>query len=135
MIDLIPAKPLKDTLTHYYKALGVVDPPNANLALDQFVVPDPTDPAGFAFDTAAWGQAAWGQAAWGQAAWGQAAWGQAAWGQAAWGQTYWSAAAWGQSTDGIPMPVSGAENDVSPYGGYWIGAADLADAKVLLGLG
>jgi serine protease AprX len=115
------------------KALAATDPPNPNLGLDQYLIPDPSGSPIPVFDTAAWGQAASANAAWGQAAWGQAAWGQAAWGQAAWGQTYWSSAAWGQTS--IAAPMSNAESDVLSGGGYWISAADLADARAKLGLG
>jgi serine protease AprX len=105
----------------------VTSPPNPNLALDQFVGPDPNggsipvfnsaawqtaalaDPA---WNTAAWGSAAWGSAAWGSAAWGSAAWGSAAWGSsalaqslasanAAWGSAAWGSAAWGSTTTDI----------------------------------
>jgi hypothetical protein len=117
-------------------AAEVTDPPNPNLGLTPFLIPDPTGSAVPVFDAAAWGQAAWGQAAWGQAAWGQAAWGQAAWGQAAWGQAYWSSAAWGQGTSGAATPVGGAaELDVLEAGGYWITSGALAEAQSVLGLG
>ena len=112
------------------QAAAVVDPPNPNLALRDFVVADPAGGPTPVFDAAAWGQAAAANPAWASAAWGQAAWGQAAWGQAAWGQTYWSSAAWGQGTSGdLSAPTSNAESDVLPSGGYWITPAQLADAQ------
>ena len=118
------------------KALAVTDPPNPNLAIDQYLIPDPSGSPIPVFDTAAWGQAASANAAWGQAAWGQAAWGQAAWGQAAWGQSYWSSAAWGQGSDaGSNTPTSNADGDVLSGGGYWISPAELAEARAALGLG
>ena len=115
------------------KALALTDPPNPNLGLEQFVVPDPNGSPTPVFDAAAWGQAASLDPAWSQAAWGQAAWGQAAWGQAAWGQAYWSSAAWGQSGGDRNAPVSNAESDVLVGGGYWISAAELAAALDALG--
>jgi serine protease AprX len=88
-------------------ATQVTAPPNPNLALDQFVGPDPNGGSIPVFNSAvwqtaalanpAWNTAAWGSAAWGSAAWGSAAWGSAAWGSAAWGSAAWGSAAWGSS--------------------------------------
>ncbi|NUR78031.1 MAG: S8 family serine peptidase [Thermoleophilia bacterium] len=81
-------------------ALGVVDPPNANAAIDQFVVPDPAGGATPIFDTASWGTTARADASWGTASWGTASWGTASWGTASWGTAYWSAASWGTASWG-----------------------------------
>ena len=121
--EALPSAPLRSVgvgAVNVARAAAVVDPPNPNLALGEFLV---TDPAGgptqvFDFDSwttavesdAAWGSAAWGSAAWGSAAWGSAAWGSAAWGSAAWGSAAWGSAAWG----------SHSEDDVRPEGVYWI---------------
>ncbi|HYX89780.1 MAG TPA: S8 family serine peptidase [Gaiellaceae bacterium] len=92
---------------------NVVNPPNPNLALNRFLVPDPTGGAMPVFDAAAWGSAArtdaaWGSAAWGSAAWGSAAWGSAAWGSAAWGSAAWGTAAWGTAAWGSSSLASAA---------------------------
>ena len=89
-------------------ATQVTSPPNPNLALDQFVGPDPNGRSIPVFNAAAWQSAAladpawdaaaWDAAAWGSAAWGSAAWGSAAWGSAAWGSAAWGSASWGSST-------------------------------------
>jgi serine protease AprX len=84
-------------------ATQVTSPPNPNLALDQFVGPDPNGGSLPVFNTSAWQAAAlanpaWNAAAWGSAAWGSAAWGSAAWGSAAWGSAAWGSAAWGSSS-------------------------------------
>ena len=118
------------------RALAVDNPPNPNLGLGPFLVPDPSGSNVPVFDAAAWGQAVATDPAWSQAAWGQAAWGQAAWGQAAWGQAYWSSAAWGQGTRALSHPPPGvAEGDVLGAGGYWITSAELLRAQAVLGLG
>jgi serine protease AprX len=119
----LPRAPLRSVgvgALNVAKAAGVVDPPNPNLALNDFLVTDPAGGPTQLFDAdswttavetdAAWGSAAWGSAAWGSAAWGSAAWGSAAWGSAAWGSAAWGSAAWG----------SHAEDDIREDGGYWI---------------
>ncbi len=112
------------------RAAAVVDPPNPNLALNDFLVTDPAGGPTKVFDAdswtsavetdAAWGSAAWGSAAWGSAAWGSAAWGSAAWGSAAWGSAAWGSAAWGSAAWGSAAWGSHAEDDVRPEGVYWI---------------
>jgi serine protease AprX len=94
-------------------AANVVNPPNPNLALNRFLVPDPNGGPTPVFDAAAWGSAArndaaWGSAAWGSAAWGSAAWGSAAWGSAAWGSAAWGTAAWGTAAWGSSSLASAA---------------------------
>ncbi|HET9324841.1 MAG TPA: S8 family serine peptidase [Gaiellaceae bacterium] len=110
---------------------AVVEPPNPNLALNRFLVPDPsgsetpvfdapawtevvaTDPA---WSSVAWGSVAWGSAAWSSVAWGSVAWGSVAWGSVAWGSVAWGSVAWGSVAWG-----SSARNDFYPAGGYWVG--------------
>jgi serine protease AprX len=102
-------------------------PPNPNLALDQFVKPDPKTPGPIpVFDTAAWQTAAlknpnwdaptWNAAAWSSAAWGSAAWGSAAWGSAAWGSAAWGTAAWGTSTLAQQLASSDAAWGTAAWG-------------------
>jgi serine protease AprX len=105
------------------RAADVVAPPNPNLALQLYVVPDPNDPLTPAFDAAAWGSAAWGSAAWGSAAWGSAAWGSAAWGSAAWGSTYWSSAAWGTAAWGSGATETAAWGSAAWGSAAWGSAA------------
>jgi serine protease AprX len=107
-------------------AAGVVNPPNPNLALTQYVDTDPTpvfnsgrwtsavetDPA---WSSVAWGSVAWGSAAWSSVAWGSVAWGSVAWGSVAWGSVAWGSVAWGSVAWG-----GDAKDDVRQEGGYWI---------------
>ena len=110
-------------------AAAVTDPPNPNAALEQFVVPDPTDGAAKVFDTASWGTTAQADASWGTASWGTASWGTASWGTASWGTTYWSSASWGTASWGTASWGTaswgtaswGTDNalaDLLPGGGY-----------------
>jgi serine protease AprX len=74
-------------------AAAVINPPNPNAGLDQFLTTNPTS-GGTVFDAAAWSSAAWSSAAWSSAAWSSAAWSSAAWSSAAWSSAAWSSAAW-----------------------------------------
>ena len=82
------------------RAALVTAPPNPNLAIDAFVVPDPTGGPTQVFDAASWGSTAQSNASWGTASWGTASWGSASWGSASWGSTFWSAASWGTASWG-----------------------------------
>ena len=107
------------------KAAAIVDPPNPNLALNGFLVPDPAGGGTQVFDadrwtaaaeadpawaSVAWGSVAWGSAAWSSVAWGSVAWGSVAWGSVAWGSVAWGSVAWGSHSD----------DDVRHEGGYWV---------------
>jgi serine protease AprX len=131
--EALPSAPLRSVgvgAVNVARAAAVVDPPNPNLALGEFLVPDPAGGPTRVFDfdswttvvesDAAWGSAAWGSAAWGSAAWGSAAWGSAAWGSAAWGSAAWGSAAWGSAAWGSAAWGNHAEGDVRPEGVYWI---------------
>jgi subtilisin family serine protease len=76
------------------RAVGVRNPPNPNLSLNQFVVGDPSGGSIPIFDAAAWANAAWNSAAWDAAAWSDAAWSSAAFDSAAWSSAVWDDAAW-----------------------------------------
>jgi serine protease AprX len=101
-------------------AAAAVDPPNPNLALQRFLVPDPSGGTTPVFDVAgwttvaqsdpAWASVAWGSVAWGSAAWSSVAWGSVAWGSVAWGSVAWGSVAWG----------SNSEDDLRQEGGYWV---------------
>jgi serine protease AprX len=103
-----------------HSAAAAVDPPNPNLALQRFLVPDPSGGTTPVFDAAgwttvaqsdpAWASVAWGSVAWGSAAWSSVAWGSVAWGSVAWGSVAWGSVAWG----------SNSEDDLRQGGGYWI---------------
>jgi hypothetical protein len=107
-------------------ALAVTDPPNANAALDQFLVPDPAGGPTPVFDAASWGTAAQANASWGTASWGTASWGTASWGTASWGTTYWDSASWGTAAGGTASwgttaaPTDNAGDDFLPGGAYWM---------------
>ena len=106
------------------RAAAVVDPPNPNVALNGFLVPDPAGGATRVFDAASWTAAAesdvaWGSVAWGSVAWGSAAWSSVAWGSVAWGSVAWGSVAWGSVAWGSVAWGSHAQDDVRQEGPYW----------------
>ena len=111
-------------------AAAVVDPPNPNAALNEFLVDDPDGGPTRVFDAAqwtdvveddvAWGSVAWGSVAWGSAAWSSVAWGSVAWGSVAWGSVAWGSVAWGSVAWGSVAWGSAANDDVRPGGAYWV---------------
>jgi serine protease AprX len=114
------------------KAVALTSAPNANLALDRFVV-SASGGSGKVFDAAAWAStaqtdtawasAAWSSAAWASAAWSSAAWASAAWSSAAWASAAWSSAAWSSTSaeDAAWASFSYADNaegEMSPEGEF-----------------
>ncbi len=77
-------------------AFDVTNPPNPNLALNQFVGSDGT--GGVTFDSASWANNATANASWNQASWNQASWNQASWANASWNQASWAAASWANAS-------------------------------------
>jgi serine protease AprX len=127
------------------RGLAVEDPPNPNLALAQFLVPDPNGSSVPVFDAerwatvvaadpnwaaAYWGSAHWGSALWGSAHWGSAYWGSAHWGSAHWGSESSESAHWGSSTSF----ADDAAGEALPAAGYWITPSERARAEDELGL-
>jgi serine protease AprX len=103
-------------------AATVVDPPNPNAALEQFVKTDPVTGLRV-FDQPSWAAAAWASAAWGSAAWASAAWGSAAWGSAAWASAAWASAAWASASSAAAAWGSAAWGSSSSGTAAWGSAA------------
>ncbi len=75
-------------------AAAVADPPNPNLALRQFLVPDPNGGPTPVFDAAAWSSTAAANPAWAAASWTTASWTTASWTTASWTTASWTTASW-----------------------------------------
>jgi serine protease AprX len=108
-------------------AVDLADPPNADGALAQFLVPDPGGGSTPVFDTATWAQVAAANPDWATAYWGSAYWGSAYWGSAYWGSAADSDAYWGSSS-----VANNAAGDTLDTGGYWITPDDRAAAEAAL---
>jgi serine protease AprX len=108
----------------------VTNPPNPNLALDQYLIADPTGGSIPVFDSASWGSAARANASWGSASWGSASWGSASWGSASWGSLAWSSASWGTASWGTASWGSSALASASWGSASWgsLASADNAAA-------
>jgi serine protease AprX len=111
-------------------AAQVADPPNPNLTLNRFLIPDPTGDRAPIFNADAWKAAAladahWGSDTWDAAHWGSANWGAAHWGSQSWDAAHWGSASWGSGSGeaahwGSSHWGSNAEDDVLAAGGYWL---------------
>jgi serine protease AprX len=73
-------------------ATQVSNPPNPNLALNEFVAADGS--GGLAFDAASWANTAQANASWNSASWNSASWAAASWNAASWANASWAAASW-----------------------------------------
>jgi serine protease AprX len=80
------------------KAVDVNDPPNPNLALNQFVGPDPAGGSVPVFDEATWTTYATANPFWDAATWTTATWTTATWTTATWTTDSWAAATWVSAT-------------------------------------
>jgi len=99
--------------------------PDANAAINGFIVYDETVAGGFTFDTAAWSStaesdAAWASAAWASAAWASAAWSSAAWSSAAWASAAWASAAWSSASEADAALADHAQWDASLASSAWV---------------
>jgi serine protease AprX len=129
------------------RAAGLLEtPPNPNLALNRFVIPDPTGAAGYAFDAASWASAAKADASWASASWSSASWASASWSSASWASASWSSASWASASWAATATANAswsdaswasaswasaswsdnAQDDAYAGGGYWIDPAELA---------
>jgi serine protease AprX len=108
-------------------AVKLTAPPNADGALAQFLVPDPSGGPTPVFDDATWAQVAAADPDWATAYWGSAYWGSAYWGSAYWGSAASADAYWGSSS-----VANNAAGDTLDTGGYWITPDERAAAEAAL---
>ena len=80
------------------RAADLNRPPNPNLALDRFVVPDPAGGNTPVFDAASWTDVAKSNASWDSASWTDASWTDVSWTDASWTDASWSDASWADVT-------------------------------------
>ena len=82
------------------RAANVVDPPNPNAGLNQFVVAA-GDGTGPMFDAASWANVAQSDASWASASWASASWASASWANASWASASWANASVGLGLLGL----------------------------------
>jgi hypothetical protein len=135
-------------------AARVNNPPNPNLALNAFKIPDPAGGSIPVFDqatwttaaqlnplwdaatwtTATWTTATWTTATWTTATWTTATWTTATWVSATWTSATWTTATWTTAHNDATWTTS-AETEANAANGEWIDPAELAAAEAELGLG
>lgn len=102
-------------------AAAAVTPPNPNLALDGFLMPDPAGD-GVVFDDVSWLDAAKASATWDSASWlsgwSDAAWSLVSWSDVSWSDVSWSDVSWSDVSwaDVSWSDVSWADVDSTVYG-------------------
>jgi serine protease AprX len=127
---------------HASAAANVLTPPNPNLSLNQFLVPDllggipvfndatwtSAAQASATWDAATWTSATWTSATWTSATWTSASWTAATWTSATWTSATWTSATWTSATwtSGDLSLTASPEADAHPANGEWISAAELA---------
>jgi serine protease AprX len=134
------------------KAVEVNNPPNPNLALNQFIVPDPAGSPVPVFDeatwttnaqanpmwdaatwtTATWTTATWTTATWATATWTTATWVSATWTTATWTTATWTTATWTTQSDATW--TTSAESEANLTGGEFYDPLEKAIAEADLGI-
>jgi serine protease AprX len=76
------------------RAAALVNPPNPNLVLNQFVVTDPTGVTAPVFDSVSWTDLARANASWDSASWSDVSWSDASWSSVTWSDVTWSDVTW-----------------------------------------
>ncbi len=122
------------------KAAALTVAPNPNLALRDFVNPDPAGGTSPVFDaaswastakanaswaSASWASASWASASWSSASWASASWASASWASASWSDASWSDASWSDASWASVCYADNAEGDVTAEGGEWMDPTEL----------
>jgi serine protease AprX len=104
-------------------AAQLTTPPNPNLALNRFLVPDPTDSSARSFDAASWASTALADASWASASWSSASWASASWASASWSSASWASASWSSASWASASWASQALADASWASASWASAS------------
>ena len=80
------------------RSADVSRPGNPNLALNRYVMPDPTGVKAPVFDAASWTDVAKSNASWDSASWSDASWSDASWSSVTWSDVTWSDVTWSDVT-------------------------------------
>src|SRR5262245_40107163 len=110
----------------------VLNPPNPNLGLDQFVTVDPQTGSPFLdavswFDAAranvSWNSVSWNSVSWSEAdfdavSWASVSWSSAAWATVSWSDVSWNDVSWSDVSWNDTSYEDAAEGDANNEGGY-----------------
>jgi serine protease AprX len=80
------------------RSADVTRPPNPNLALNRFVVPDPTGGSTPVFDAVSWSDVARAGVSWDSVSWSDVSWSDASWSDVSWSDVSWSDVSWSDVT-------------------------------------
>ena len=113
------------------RAAAVVNPPNPNAALNQFVVAA-GDGSGTMFDAASWANVAQSDASWANASWASASWASASWANASWASASWANASWASASWASASWANASWANASWASASWASAsyADNADGEL-----
>jgi serine protease AprX len=107
------------------KAASLLQPPNPNKALDQFVAPDLTGGKAFnsvswldlaksnvSWDSVSWTDVSWADAAWNVVSWADVSWTDVSWADVSWGDVSWADVSWADTSyeDAAEGDASGDAN-------------------------
>ncbi|HEY3922429.1 MAG TPA: S8 family serine peptidase [Gaiellaceae bacterium] len=112
-------------------AAGVSNPPNPNLALEQWVQQGAAQAYGnsYSFDGASWNSAAQSSASWNSASWNSASWNSASWNSASWNSVSWNSASWNSASWNSASWNSASWNSVAATSASQEDAADGANTE------
>jgi hypothetical protein len=105
------------------RSIAFSSPPNPNLALNKFVVTDPSTGAPI-FDAASWASKAKSDASWASASWNSASWAEASWATASWAEASWSDASWATASWADTASATASWADLSLASASWADNAE-----------
>jgi serine protease AprX len=80
------------------RSAAVTNPPNPNVALNRFLVPDPNGSGTPVFDSVSWTDVAKANVSWDSASWSDVTWSDASWSSVSWADVTWSDVSWADVT-------------------------------------
>jgi subtilisin family serine protease len=114
------------------RSVAFTNPPNPNLALNNFVATDPSTGAPV-FDSASWASKAKIDASWASASWNSASWAEASWSDASWAEASWSDASWATASWADTANAAASWADLSLASASWADNAEGETADVAAG--
>jgi serine protease AprX len=111
------------------RSMGYSNPPNPNLALNNFVISDANTGVPV-FDAASWASKAKTDASWASASWNSASWAEASWASASWAEASWSDASWASASWADTANAAASWADLSLASASWADNAEGESADV-----
>ena len=112
------------------KAISLSNPPNPNLALNRFLVADPSGSSLPVFDAASWTSVAQTDASWVSASWTSASWTSASWSSASWTSASWTSASWTSASWTSASWISASWTSASWVSASWTSASWTSESQL-----